>query len=129
MQSLKTLIVKLNLFKFNVRKFTTRSTSFTFKNKINSFYKHVHPDILGSTCPSEFRKINETSLQDLNNYIESLGKLNSKFDNKIINFYIKVEDTNEDIGKTNISFSKLSINLEKIQPSLADSFKINLQLK
>jgi hypothetical protein len=123
-------LLAMKLFKNNFRTFNTRTSgTFSFKNKINLFYKHVHPDILGSTCPNEYRKINESSVQDLNNYIESLGKMNSKFQNKLIDFYIKIEDLDEDSNKSGISFSKLTINLEKIEPSTLDSNKISLQLK
>jgi hypothetical protein len=125
MKNLKSFILKSNLFKLTFKSFS--KNTFSFKNKLNLFYKHVHPDILGSTCPNEFRKINESSVQDLNNYIDSLTKINSKFENKLIDFYIKIEGQED--SKTNISFTKISINLEKIEPSQPDSSKINLQLK
>jgi hypothetical protein len=128
MKFFKHLTWKSNFFKINFKAFTNlRTNSFSFKNKINLFYKHVHPDILGSTCPPEFRKVNESSVQDLNNYIENLGKINSKYDTKTIDFYIKIEDNLTE--KPIITFSKISLNLDKIEPSSQESTKINLQLK
>jgi hypothetical protein len=127
---LRQCLFKNQFFK-NQFKCFTRTTSFSFKNKINLFYKHVHPDVLGSECPSEYRKTNESSVKELNNYIETLGKTNTKYDNKIIDFYIKVEekDDNSADDKLNIVFSKISINLEKVEPATQDSTKIGLQMK
>lgn len=115
---------KNTFYKYTIKHF---AISMSFKNKINSLFKHVHPDILGMECPSEFRKTNESSVQDLNNYLESLDKGN-KFLNQNIDFYIKIEEKDKN-EKLHTTYSKLSVNLEQIDPNTSQTNRITLQLK
>ena len=73
-----------NFYNFSKKYFTL---PLSFKNKINMFFKHVHPDVLGADCPPEYRKTNEKSVQEINSYLEHIDKGN-KFEGKVINFYI-----------------------------------------
>ena len=114
------------LNKFPVRNF---AVALSFKNKINMFYKHVHPDILGATCPNEYRTTNEKSIQELNSYIESLDK-GIKYENKIIKFYITLEEKDtkkEDKIKTH--YSNLEIKLEDIKHQSSASNRVTIQMK
>jgi hypothetical protein len=114
------------LYKFPVKNF---AVPLSFKNKINLFYKHVHPDILGASCPTEYRTTNEKSIQELNSYIDSLDK-GIKFENKIIKFYITLEEKdtkNEDKIKTH--YSNLELKLEDIKHQSSASNRITIQMK
>jgi hypothetical protein len=107
---------------------TIAKPSFSFKNKLNLLFKHIHPDVLGSTCPNEYRTVNEKSMQDFNSYIECLEKSNTKFDNKAIDFYVKIEEKSKE-EQLNISFSKVSINLDPIDTNISETNKISMQIK
>lgn len=100
----------------------------SFKNKINNFYKYVHPDVLGSTCPEDYRKNNEKSVQDLNSYMDCLDK-GSKFDAKNLTFYIKIEHKKNKKEEITIIFQKLEIMLEEIKSQTSQSNRVTLQLK
>jgi len=93
------------------------------------FYKHVHPDILGGTCPVEYRTTNEKSMQELNSYIESLDK-GVKFESKNLKFYITLEEqdkNNED--KKKINYSTLDLKLDEIKQQTSQSNRITIQMK
>ena len=105
------------------------AVTLSFKNKINMFYKHVHPDILGGTCPVEYRTTNEKSMQELNSYIESLDK-GVKFESKNLKFYITLEEqdkNNED--KKKINYSTLDLKLDEIKQQTSQSNRITIQMK
>lgn len=116
--------------KYYLKRFSTiNKPSFSFRNKLNLLYKHIHPDVLGLTCPNEFRSINEKSMQEFNSYVECLEKLNTKFDNKTIDFYIKIEEKDKKEDKINITYSKININLDKIETNISETNKISMQMK
>lgn len=96
------------------------SMPLTFKNKINNFFKFVHPDVLGRNCPEEIKQINEKSMQEINLYIDSLDK-GLKFENKTIEFFIEVQQK-DDKGDFISSYTKYSVDLDSISP---DNFSMN----
>jgi hypothetical protein len=104
------------------------SLPLSFKTKINTLLKNIHPDILGSNCPNEFRKINERCVQELNSYIECLDKGGAKFENKNLDFYIVTADKTTD-DKEKSTFSKLNLTLDEISSKMNQTNRISLQLK
>ena len=116
--------LKNNFYKFPLKTF---AIPLSFKNKINSFYKYVHPDVLGATCPNDFRKENERSVQELNSYLDCLDQ-GTKFDNKNLTFYLAIEQKNKK-EEIKITFPKLEIRLEEIKPQTSQSNRVTLQLK
>lgn len=112
-------------YKFPVKNF---ALPLSFKNRINSLFKLVHPDVLGSECPDDFRKTNEKSVQDLNAYIETLDKDGNKFENKIITFYVAISQKQKD-DSMKVNFPKFEVKLEEIKPNTSKSNKVSLQLK
>ena len=52
--------------------FANLSGSFKQKNKLNEFFKHVHPDILGN-APERVREENTRSLKSLNSYLDCVS--------------------------------------------------------
>jgi hypothetical protein len=111
-------------YKFQIKYF---SLPLSFKNKINSFFKIVHPDILGKDCPPEYRRENEKSVQNLNSYLDCLDKGN-KFENKNVIFYVAIgqKNKNEEII---ISYQKFELKFEDIKIGTAQSNRVTLQLK
>jgi hypothetical protein len=92
----------------------TQPQSMTFKNKLNTFYKYVHPDVLGTNCPSDFKKNNERSMQELNSYLDAMEKGESIRDKKELLFYTK---KTEEKGGIDVMYHKLHIYLEEIKPN------------
>ena len=113
-----------NFYNFQKKTF---AMPLSFKNKINSFYKFVHPDVLGAKCPDELRKENEKSVQNLNAYLESLDK-GTKFEAKNLIFYIALEQKNKK-EEVKITFPKFEIKLDEIRQNTSQSNRITLQLK
>ena len=77
--------------------------SYSFRNKMNQFFKKVHPDIIGTITSNNtnntknndnilnLEKIkleNQRSMQEINNFIESL-KTGTNFEEKSVSFNIK----------------------------------------
>lgn len=122
------LIVNRGHFKnfYNIQK-RTFAMPLSFKNKINTFYKFVHPDVLGEKCPNELRKENEKSVQNLNAYIESLDK-GTKFESKNLLFYIALEQK-DNKDETKVTFPKLEIKLDEIKPNTSQSNRGTIQIK
>jgi hypothetical protein len=115
---------KRNLYNFQRKTF---AIPLSFKNKINTFYKFVHPDVLGAKCPNELRRENEKSVQNLNAYIESLDK-GTKFESKNLLFYIALEQKDKK-DETKVTFPKVEIKLDEIKPNTSQSNRATLQLK
>ncbi len=107
------------------------SLSLSFKNKMNSFFKYVHPDVLGGgDTPEEYRKTNEKSIQEVNSYLEDLSKSTNFVDKKTLYFYIKIEKKKPGIKENSQSlFEKISIDLEKLKPEMTESNKFSIQSK
>ena len=123
---------KNNLVNYNniIKKYF--SVSLSFKNKINSFYKYVHPDVLGRDTPEEYTKLNERSIQEFNSYIDNLNEPNF-FEKKTIHFYIKLEkknSANESTEEKSTNFyEKISLDLDSIKPDISQSNKFAIQSK
>lgn len=115
-----------NLFNSIRRHF---SLALSFKNKINSFFKYVHPDVLGHETPEEYRKTNEKSIQEINSYLENLSESTNFFEKKTIYFYVKIDKkTNKDNAQQNL-FEKISIDLDNLKPEMSQSNKFAIQSK
>ena len=118
-------LYKSTKFFFSIQ---TSNSSFSLKNKINQFFKHVHPDVLGNECPVELKKHNERSMQEINSYIDSLNN-NNGFEAKQIDFYYKIENeilSNE--FEEAIEYKKAFISLDNITKGVSTSKKLSLQM-
>jgi hypothetical protein len=83
----------------------------------------VHPDILGSKCPGEYKSINDKSIQEMNAYLECLDK-GGNYENKTIKFYVEVNESEE---KSN--FPEIEIKLTEIKQQAVQSSRITTQMK
>ena len=97
-----------------------KSFSFTLKPSLNSLYKQIHPDLLGSV-PDSFKTINEQAIVSINNYISAVDS-EKGMSSQSIEFYVKL---NDDSNKC----EKFSVTLEKIAPSSSASYKNSLKEK
>ncbi len=107
------------------------SISLSFKNKLNSFFKYVHPDVLGRDTPEDYRKTNEKSIQEINSYLDNLNSIPNFFEKKTIYFYIKIE-INQNKEKNSSSkdlYEKVSVDLEILKPDMTQSNKFAIQSK
>lgn len=104
------------------------SLSLSFKNKINSFFKYVHPDVLGGDTPEEYRKTNEKSIQEINSYLENLSEATNFVEKKTLYFYVKID---KKVGKDKSEnlFEKIYIDLENLKPEMTQSNKFAIQSK
>lgn len=97
---------------------------FSYKQKLNFLYKHIHPDILGPVCPLEFKTKNEKAVKELNLYVESL-ETGLKYDSINLEFFVKVEESKKDlqsqIKDNNLNlfptYSKLNLQLDELKPN------------
>ena len=114
-----------NFYKYIKRYF---SLPLSFKNKINSFFKYVHPDVLGEDTPDDYRRMNEKSIQEVNSYLENLSETTNFFERKTLYFYVKIE---KKLGKENGQnlFEKISIDLENLKPEMTQSNKFAIRSK
>lgn len=103
------------------------SVSLSFKNKINSLFKYVHPDVLGNDTPEEYRKTNERSIQEFNSYLENLNQAHF-FEKKTIYFFIKLEKKASKEKSENF-FEKISVDLDTLKPEMTQSNKFAIQSK
>lgn len=97
---------------------------FSFKNKLNLFLKHVHPDILGGECPKIFKEENEKSIQELKQYIDNIES-SAPNSNKSLEFNIAVENK---ITKLTI-YKKIEVKLEETKPASENTLKTTNFLK
>ena len=79
------------------------------KSKLSVFFKSVHPDLLGS-APAEYRTHNSNSMQDLNNYINSLEQ-NVGAPYTKIEFYIKSTTSDKEYAKHKIELLAIKPNV------------------
>ena len=100
-------------------------SQFSFKNKLNLFLKHVHPDILGGDCPKQLKVENEKSIQEFKQYIDNIE---SNFPNssKKLEFNIAIEHK---MKKHSLSYKKIVINLDETVPSSEKNLITTHQLK
>ena len=120
-------VKKSVLFKYQRKCFS----SFVLKNKINSLFMHIHPDVLGKDCPNQYKVNNEKAIQELNFYSESIEK-GTAFKEKTLEAYISVEKTDTKSNtKSKISYKKISFTLDAINSNslVTQSAKISFQLK
>ena len=120
---------KLNknfLFNYTRRNF---ALSMSFKNKINSFFIFIHPDVLGNSASEEIRKNNENSIKEFNSYLENLDN-SQKFEKKTLYFYIKIEKKSSfNSEKQNDYFEKISVDLKEVNQNISDANKYAIQSK
>jgi hypothetical protein len=88
-------------------------SQFSFKNKMNLFLKHVHPDILGGDCPKQLKQENEKAIQEFKQYIDNVEK-NYPNSAKKLEFNITIENK---MVKQKVLYKKIEIDLEETQPS------------
>jgi len=101
----------------------------SFKNKINSFFKFIHPDVLGNSASEEIRKNNENSIKEFNSYLENLDN-SQKFEKKTLYFYIKIEKKSSfNSEKQNDYFEKISVDLKEVNQNISDANKYAIQSK
>jgi len=118
-----------NLYK-NINNYVRQyfSLSLSFKNKMNSFFKYVHPDVLGREAPEDYRKINEKSIQEINSYLNYLNSETNLYEKKTLYFYIRIEK-NVGKDKSHELYEKISIELENLKPEMSQSNKYAIQSK
>ena len=100
-------------------------SQFSFKNKINLFLKHVHPDILGGDCPKHLKQENEKAIQELKQYIENVEQ-NNPNSSKKLEFNIAIENK---IVKNKILYKKIEIDFDETQPNNDKNLTTTHQMK
>lgn len=88
-------------------------SQFSFKNKLNLFLKHVHPDILGGDCPKLLKQENEKAIQEFKQYIDNVEK-NYPNSSRKLEFNIMIENK---MVKHKVNYRKIEIDLDETQPS------------
>ena len=120
----KNLRKKSNCLLFQMKKVFSMS-QFSFKNKLNLFLKHVHPDILGGDCPKQLKQENEKSIQEFKQYIDNVEQ-NFPNSTKKLEFNIAIENK---MKTAKLSYKKIEINLDETNPSSEKNLITTHQLK
>ena len=106
--------------------------STSFKNKINSFFKFIHPDVLGNNATEDIRKNNENSIKEFNSYLENLDN-SQRFEKKTLFFYVKIDKRSLSINNKNENpieqYEKISVELKELNQDISDSNKYAIQSK